>query len=133
MNSRDGAPTGKYDSFIDFYRDVYGHVVRESRPAGRTGATMLEGTQGAGDWSDAAVPDLVFSAAQSGLCRASIDLGAGRFTHRARWSGECIVIPPNSPTSIQMGGEHGIRVLAGSFQSIVLLDARRCAPSSTGR
>lgn len=119
--SASDVPPDDYGSLADFYPDVYGHALRGLRPAGRNGAVMLDATQGAGDWSDAPVPDLILSMAHSEHCAASVDLGAGRFTRRARFSGDLILIPPNSPTSIQVGGEHRVRALAIPYQALAKL------------
>ncbi|MFC5422863.1 hypothetical protein ACFPOB_25220 [Bosea eneae] len=94
-----------YESYQSFYTDVYGHALREMRPAGNTGAIMLLAEQTAGDCSDAPTPDLVIAALPKGRVGSVMDLGAGRFSG-AMNGRDFIVIAPEAGTQIEMHADH---------------------------
>lgn len=110
-----------YDSHAAFYESVYGDVVREVRPAGRTGATMLTVEQEAGDWSDAPTPDLVINFIVQHSPAATIDVGAGRFRRSDDPAGDFIVVPPNTTTTFLVDGPHDLRFLALPYAKLRVL------------
>ncbi|WP_051045369.1 AraC family transcriptional regulator [Tistrella mobilis] len=109
-----------YDSFGAFYRDVYGHAVSDLRRVGRVGATLVAATQQAGDWSDAPVPELVVTRLTTAPVRASMDLGAGRFSG-TQLQGQFIVVAPAVATTILMDGRHGLTAIAIPYRSLLAL------------
>ena len=132
----EGAPTGgwprtsvggkvhgpdqlRFGSMADFYLQVYGHVAPRVHRVGRLGASVVRAFQPAGDWSDAALPDLVISTLPHGpTVVSSIDLGSGRFVgpHRA---GGTIVVAPNTATSIQIDGNHELLGIGIPYRSLL--------------
>lgn len=74
----DSGEATRYESFSDFYEDAYGNYITHRHPAGRSGATLIRAELEAGDWSDAATPDLVLFLPRTNL-GVTLDLGAGRF------------------------------------------------------
>jgi AraC family transcriptional regulator len=98
-------------SYVDFYRTAYGQFITSVRPAGRVGAILLEADQPAGDWSDAATPDMVILQHASGPARVSLNLGAGRFATQAARN-DFMVAPMNVATTILVDAPHRILALA---------------------
>jgi AraC family transcriptional regulator len=115
-----------YDSHADFYQDVYAQHVTEVRPIGPTSAVMLEAKQAAGDWSDAATPDLVIGTLPSRPVAVTMDLGAGRF-RAVQQTSDCILIAPGASSSILMDGGHICRLLAVPYHSFFALAEERGA------
>lgn len=65
----------RFESMEGFYRAAYAEtLVAVSGPAA-LGATLIHARQGAGDYSDAAVPDLVITRGLSREIPATLDLG----------------------------------------------------------
>jgi len=109
-----------YDSHGDFYRDAYGHVISDDRSFDCF--TLMQARQTAGDWSDAASPDMVISRVVGGCPSGVVDLGAGSFRTTGR-IGETVIIPPNSATSFVLDHSHEIRFLALPFATLTNLMA----------
>lgn len=106
-----------YDGMEAFYRAAYSETLVEVSGAGALGATLIAARQGAGDYSDAAVPDLVVTRGLSRLIPATLDLGAGRF--RARLPRNAIVaIAPGTPTSIFLDRPNEIEMLAIPYSAL---------------
>ena len=98
-------------SYADFYRTEYGQAIMSMRPAGRIGATLLEADQPAGDWSDAATPELIICQLMNDSAPVSLDLSAGRFSRRMV-KHDFMVAPSQVATKILVDESHRIRVLA---------------------
>lgn len=114
-----GAAEPFYASHLDFYRQVYSHALRDVRPAGRTGAAMFTAEQTAGDWSDAASPDLVIGLLLKGQVEATIDVGAGQFRKSQTALGDIVVIPPHVGTTFLIGGDHRTCGLAMPYAQLL--------------
>ncbi|MFC5422865.1 helix-turn-helix domain-containing protein [Bosea eneae] len=110
-------PKVEYDSFGAFYAEVYGHAVREVRPAGHTGAVMLLTDQEAGDWSDAPTPDLVVARVTHGRVSIAADLGAGRFS-ASQSAHDFILIAPGAGSRIQVHGDHTCQALGLPYAAL---------------
>lgn len=106
-----------YSSHAEFYQDVYSHAVKEVRPAGSRGITMMFVEQEAGDWSDAPSPDLVVGEALHYPTSSSIDLGAGSFRTSPPEKG-FICVPPETATKIVVDGAHSVRITAIPYGSL---------------
>lgn len=119
MSTPDSRPA--YGSFTASHRDVYQHAVRETRLAGRTGATMLLAEQDARDWSDAPTPDLVMAQAPRHSAASIFDPGAGRLRAPPLSHGRFICIAPDTATNIVIDGPHVIRVTAIPYAAVRLL------------
>lgn len=117
MSARELAQS--YDSYQAFYRDAYGHALREVRPAGQTGAVMMSVEQDAGDWSDAATPDLVVCMTAKCHGPAMIDVGGGRFRIASAPPGDFLVIPPGYATNFLVDVPHAIRFLAVPYAKLL--------------
>jgi AraC family transcriptional regulator len=112
--------TAFYNSHGEFYRDAYSQANTQDRSFEQF--TLMQTRQTAGDWSDAASPDIVFSRVVGGCPSGVIDLGSGSF--RTTGSvGESIIIPPNAATSIVLDHAHEIRFLALPFLTLTNLMA----------
>ncbi|MBX7481609.1 helix-turn-helix transcriptional regulator [Qipengyuania qiaonensis] len=111
----------EYEGLQSFYEDVYAPALREVRSAGRTGAVMLHAEQEAGDWSDAATPDLAIGVPVGLHAPASLDMGAGRFFIRGSSPEGFVMTPPHSATRIFVDGPHTIRVLAVPYTALLEL------------
>lgn len=108
-----------YDSYEAFYRDAYGHALREVRPAGQTGAVMMSVEQDAGDWSDAATPDLVVCMTAKCHGAATIDVGGGCFQIPSAPPGDFLVIPPGYATTFLVDAPHSVRFLAVPYAKLL--------------
>ncbi len=62
----------RYDSYAAFYADAYAQSVVESHQVGRMGASLVRSSQDAGDWSDAATPDLVVTMLENAQTEGSL-------------------------------------------------------------
>jgi AraC family transcriptional regulator len=121
VTGRNGQISGHYDSHLEFYQDVYAHAVKEVRPAGRTGAVMFFAEQDAGDWSDAATPDLIIAETVVFPGVSTVDLGAGRFRTAPMCHGSFICIAPSAATSILVEKPHKIRITAIPYKELCAL------------
>lgn len=108
-----------YDSHAAFYQDVYGHALRDVRPAGSKGAVMMTAELGAGDWSDAPVPELLVTMLVRHNPGVTIDLGAGRFREATMVCRDFVVTPPHTPTTILIDGPNTVCFVAVPY--VVLL------------
>jgi AraC family transcriptional regulator len=125
-----------YPSYLAYYTDRYGHTIREARPAGRSGATMMLVEQSAGDWSDAATPDLIVSVLIRHELTSTLDLGAGRTRRTYRGPNAFVVVPPNSAPTFLAEGVHELRLIAIPFAGLLALvgpDARLPPDGDFGR
>ncbi len=106
-----------YDSMEAFYRAAYCETLVEvSAPVAR-GTTLIAARQGAGDYSDAAVPDLVITRGLSREIPATLDLGAGPF--RASMPRNSMVItPPGTPTRILLDRPNEVEFLAIPYAAL---------------
>jgi len=109
-----------YGSQAEFYCDAYGQYVVEMQAVGRTGATVIVADQSAGDWSDAATPDLTIAMLTSAPVRAEIDLGAGLFEKRQNRN-DCIVIAPGVATKVLIAGAHRAQALSIPYERLLRL------------
>jgi AraC family transcriptional regulator len=107
----------QYDSMEAFYRAAYCETLVEvSRPCA-LGTTLIAARQGAGDYSDAAVPDLVLTRGLSREIPATLDLGAGQF--RAWMPRHAMVItPPDTPTKIFLDRPNEVEFLAIPYAAL---------------
>jgi AraC family transcriptional regulator len=110
----------QYDSMEAFYRAAYREtLVDVSGPVAR-GTTLIAARQGAGDYSDAAVPDLVITRGLSREIPATLDLGAGHF--RAAMPRNAMVItPPHTPTTILLDSPNEVEFLAIPYAALYAL------------
>ncbi len=106
-----------YDSMEAFYRAAYSETLVEVSGPVALGATLIAARQGAGDYSDAPVPDLVITRGLSREIPATLDLGAGRFrAHLPR--NAMVAIAPDTPTTIHLDRENEIEILAIPYASL---------------
>jgi AraC family transcriptional regulator len=115
-----GVPSARrvYDRYIDFYGDAYPDVAVRVRKVGRIGATLMEMSQGAGDWSDAPVRELWLGSLASRPVRGAIDVGAGRIV--ATFPRDSIIMtPPCTATSIVIEGDHSLRSIGVPWKAFL--------------
>ena len=93
-----------------FYEATYGQALVSARDLGVAGAGILHCKQGAGDWSDAATPDLVINVSLWDHAPARVDLGHGRFRYSGR-RGAAIAVAPGAATGIYVDGPHEIALI----------------------
>lgn len=106
-----------FGSYAEFYRSEYGQHLSALHLLGTAGASVLEAHQTAGDWSDAPTPDLSITVLSSPTVPVTIDVGAGRYrSTMAR--GEVVLTPPGTTSSIQVAGEHCVRILALPYAAL---------------
>lgn len=105
----------QYSSYRDFYEAVYNDSIIETRDVEGADASMFYARQGAGDWSDAATPDIVVSVQRTTSSSGLVDLGAGAF-RLAPVQNRGIVVPMNMPTIVHVDQPHDILVLAIPYQ-----------------
>lgn len=108
---------GDYGSMEAFYRAAYSETLVEISKPVALGATLICARQGAGDYSDAAVPDLVLTRGLSREIPATMDLGAGQF--RAVLPRNAMVItPPGTPTRILLDRPNAVEFLAIPYAAL---------------
>jgi AraC family transcriptional regulator len=112
-------PSRSFERFDDFYRETYGSAVREVRHAGRLGAVMILAEQAAGDWSDAATPNLLIGTPVKLHAPARMDMGGGRFSISGPRPDAFVVSPPDFATTVIVDGPHIVRVLALPYQGLL--------------
>jgi AraC family transcriptional regulator len=105
-----------FSSHGTFYQEVYGHAIRQIDMVGRLGMTIGEAAQTAGDWSDAATPDLVVSKLLSGF-NGVVDCGGGRRQEPGARN-EFVVIPSSFATTILSESPHEIRFVALPYEGL---------------
>lgn len=113
-------PEAAFASYPDFYAQCYGHAIVAQRDARQRPASVLRCHQAAGDWSDAATPDLVICRLDSSSVHASVDLGDGHFGGPLARGG-FIVGPPASESRIMVDGTHDLSVLAVNYAGLLAL------------
>jgi AraC family transcriptional regulator len=124
MNTQE-AGRKRYGSYAEFYQEVYGDVLREVRPAGRTGAVMMLSEQDSGDWSDAPSPDLVVSVIVRYSPKGRADFGAGPVRQTQFRQGEIAFTPPGTASTIVLEGRHDLRTLAIPYRNLLALAGDR--------
>lgn len=106
-----------YDSMATFYRAAYAETLVDVSAPVALGTTLIHARQGAGDFSDAAVPDLVITRGLSRQIPATLDLGAGPF--RAVMPRNAMVItPPGTPTKILLDQPNEVEFLAIPYAAL---------------
>ena len=107
-----------FNGYVEFYEDVYPDAIVQILPAGRTGASLMRLQQEAGDWSDAATPDLIILRPKTFGISATLDFGAGRFrTHCPLHS--FTVVAPLVATSVLVEAAHGLEVYGVPYSRLV--------------
>jgi AraC family transcriptional regulator len=109
------------NSFAEFYQTAYPQAVQELRTAGRIGAVMLRCQQDAGDWSDAASPNLVIPTLLSGAVTGIVDVGAGVLKNCTHKAGSFVVHAPNVASTFIMDGPHDIHIFAVPYLGLISL------------
>ncbi|MBU0834690.1 MAG: AraC family transcriptional regulator [Alphaproteobacteria bacterium] len=106
-----------FDSMHAFYSAAYSETLVEVNRPVALGTTLLSARQGAGDYSDAAVPDLVITRGLSREIPATLDLGAGQF-RAAIPRNSIVVTPPNTPTKILLDRPNEVEFLAIPYTAL---------------
>lgn len=106
-----------YDSMEAFYRAAYSETLVEVNRPCALGTTLIAARQGAGDYSDAAVPDLVITRGLSRVIPATLDLGAGQF-RTAMPRHAMVAIAPDTPTRILLDRPNEIEMLAIPYAAL---------------
>jgi AraC family transcriptional regulator len=107
----------QYDSMAAFYRAAYSETLVEVSEPVALGTTLIAARQGAGDYSDAAVPDLVITRGLSRVIPATLDLGAGQF-RTAMPRNAMVAIAPDTPTKILLDRPNEIEMLAIPYAAL---------------
>jgi AraC family transcriptional regulator len=107
----------QYDSMEAFYRAAYSETLVEVSGPVALGTTLIAARQGAGDYSDAAVPDLVITRGLSREIPATLDLGAGQF-RTAMPRNAMVAIAPDTPTKILLDRPNEIEMLAIPYAAL---------------
>lgn len=116
-----------YGSLEAFYRATYGEAIVEAAKPAALGTQLITARQGAGDYSDAPVPDLVITRGLSHLIPATLNIGDGRF--RVTLPRDCaIVVPPGTSTEILLDRPHRIELLAVPYAELRALCAEHDLP-----
>jgi AraC family transcriptional regulator len=116
-------PVGKFHqtdfpSARAFYEATYGQSIVSACDLGVAEAGILHCKQGAGDWSDAATPDLVINVSLWDHAPARVDLGQGRFRYSGR-RGIGIAVAPGAATQIHVDGPHEIAMLHVPYRRLL--------------
>ena len=80
---------------------------------------MIRAVQGAGDWSDAATPDLVIGSPTKLASTATLDMGDGRFTMRYAPGNVFTVTPPGFAATAKVDGPHEVQILAVPYAKLL--------------
>ncbi|WP_227271047.1 helix-turn-helix transcriptional regulator [Roseobacter weihaiensis] len=107
-----------YSDFLSFYEENYKFSIVRINATAIDQIKVFEADQGPGDWSDAAIPELVITRIVEGDGLATIDLGAGRFRHSLLKRGG-VVTPPNTATDIYVERQHRIQFIAIPYSFIL--------------
>lgn len=107
-----------YQSLLEFYFDAYGQHITESHSVGRTGAGLLSADQTAGDWSDAATPDLVVCRLVTKSTPMTMNIGGGVFRTTMQ-KNNFIVVPPSFASTILVDGAHHLELIALNFRHLI--------------
>jgi AraC family transcriptional regulator len=108
----------RYDSLADFYRETYGSSISRTHISALPDLGLLDLEQAAGDWSDAAHPELVLAQIQSPELRVTGSFGDGTIRSHFRGPHGMIIQPPNAHISIQIDNPHRFHVLAIPYQKL---------------
>lgn len=109
-----------YGSLADFYQAAYGSSLVAVTPTALPGMQFIDADQGAGDWSDAPIPDLTTTTLLSPPVDVRADFGSGCFAGRIR-KGQSLVCAPGAGTSIYVQGPHRIRILGVRYVDLLAL------------
>lgn len=126
--------TETFPDYVSFYRATYGSAIVGVHETAIPGVSFVEARQGAGDWSDAPVPELIIAKLDRGSGMSTIDLGAGRFredipaAHCLR-PGNGILVSPETATSIYMEAPHKLRVVGIPYGFLLDLTSDLDLPS----
>ncbi|MGP9819701.1 helix-turn-helix transcriptional regulator [Salinarimonas sp. NSM] len=116
-----------YDSLEAFYRAAYGETLVEVAAPVALGTTLIAARQGAGDYSDAPVPDLVITRGLSRLIPCTLDVGGGRFRANVPRNA-FVVVPPRTQTTILLDRPNMIETLAIPYAPLRALCAEHPLP-----
>src|SRR5260370_34188818 len=108
-----------YESYLEFSERVYRGSLIEHRSATGAGCLYLS-AQAAGDWSDAAIPELALGMIVSGRGGYSADLGAGRYRSLIR-PREAILVAPDAGSYIVRDAPHLVLFQAVSYPDVLAL------------
>jgi AraC family transcriptional regulator len=111
----------QYDSFIDFYRETYETSISRTHASALSDVSLIDLKQGAGDWSDAEHPELVFAQIQSPELKLTASFGDGVHRSHFRAAHGMIIQPPNAHVSIHIDNPHRFHVLAVPYQKLLAL------------
>lgn len=111
----------RFNSHAEFYRHAYGSAVKGIVTAGKVGATILDAQQAAGDWSDAATPDLVIATMRGAPVHTTMNLGVRRF-ECVQPSNSFIVLAPGVETSILMDSSHSVQCVSIPYAKLASLE-----------
>jgi len=119
-----------FSSYLEFYDRVYGGSVVE-RHANPAGGVLFVSAQGAGNWSDARIPELAIGSIVSGSGSYCADLGAGRFRSLIRPQ-ETLVLAPNSGSKIVRDAPHCVLALTIPYDDLRSLARDDCNLPQSG-
>jgi AraC family transcriptional regulator len=111
----------RYDSFADFYRKTYESAISRTHASALPDVSLIDLEQGAGDWSDAAHPELVFAQIQSPELKLTASFGDGVIRSHFRGAHGVIIQPPNAHASIQIDNPHRFHVLTIPYAKLLAL------------
>ncbi len=111
----------RYESFMDFYRETYETSISRTHGSALADVSLIDLEQGAGDWSDAAHPELVVAQIQSPELKLTSNIGDGVYRGCFRGAHGMIVQPPNAHATIYIDNPHRFHVLAVPYQKLLEL------------
>lgn len=115
-----------YAHYLDFYqRGPYASCLREQRTAGSAPIHLLEADQPAGEYPDAATPDLMLGVLRWGTATHDLDLGAGRWRGRCK-PGAMALAPAGVATHFAQDGPTGFLFTAVPFATVKDILAEAC-------
>lgn len=118
----------QYASMEAFYRAAYAETLVEISKPAALGTSLIFARQGAGDYSDAPVPDLVLTRGLSRVIPATLDLGAGQF--RASLPRNAMVVtPPGTPTKVLLDRPNEVEFLSIPYERLRKLCADHDLPA----
>jgi AraC family transcriptional regulator len=115
----------------DHYQEVHPTVIADCRDIGRLHATLISVRQGAGDWSDPALPELNLIRIVKCACVATVDIGNGR----KRWKfspDNLILVPPQTSAEILVEQSHEVLGFAIPYQALRALCGDEASLPSDG-
>jgi AraC family transcriptional regulator len=119
----------QYGSFMEFYRETYQTSIRRTHASALPDVSLIDLEQGAGDWSDAAHPELVIAQIQSPQLSLRSSFGDG--VHRSCFRGlhGTVLQPPNAHISIHIDNPHRFHVLAIPYEKLLALAGADVLPA----